>query len=55
MIVLYKVWRTNRFNGVPSEFVCSLDDFEVAKGIIEYQATLGDTFAILKDDVIIYD
>lgn len=53
----YKIWRTNRFNeSILSEFVCELDDFEVAKGIVEYQATLGEYFAVLDENgVVIYD
>lgn len=52
----YKIWRTNRFSGVPSEFVAECDDLDVAKGIVDYQATLGDCFAVLdKDGEIIYD
>lgn len=52
----YKIWRTNRFSGVPSEFVAECDDLDVAKGIVEYQATLGEHFAVLDENgEIIYD
>lgn len=53
----YKIWRTNRFNeNLLSEFVAECDDLDVAKGIVDYQATLGNTFVVLnKDGVVVYD
>lgn len=53
----YKIWRTNRFNeSILSEFVTEFDDLELAKDFVDYEATLGNSFAVLdKDGVIIYD
>lgn len=53
----YKIWRTNRFNeSILSEFVTEFDDLELAKDFVDYEATLGNNFAVLdKDGVIIYD
>lgn len=53
----YKIWRTNRFNPtILSEFVAEFDDLELAKDFVDYEATLGNSFAVLdKDGVIIYD
>lgn len=53
----YKIWRTNRFNGsILSEFITEFDDLELAKDFVDYEATLGNSFAVLdKDGVIIYD
>lgn len=48
----YKIWRTNRFNEtILSELVAEFDDLELAKDFVEYQATLGESYAILKDGV----
>jgi hypothetical protein len=53
----YKIWRTNRFNeSILSEFITEFDDLELAKDFVDYEATLGNSFAVLdKDGVIIYD
>lgn len=53
----YKIWRVNRFNdSLLTEFVAECDDLDVAKGIVEYQATLGEHFAVLDENgEIIYD
>lgn len=48
----YKIWRTNRFNeSILSEF----DDLELAKDFVDYEATLGNSFAVLENGVVIYD
>lgn len=48
----YKIWRTNRFNEtILSEFVAEFDDLELAKDFVEYEASLGETFAILENGV----
>lgn len=48
----YKIWRTNRFDEkILSELVAECDDLEFAKDIVEYQATMGEFYAILKDGV----
>lgn len=48
----YKIWRTNRFDGeILSELVAEFDDLELAKDFVDYQATLGNSYAILKDGV----
>lgn len=48
----YKIWRTNRFNEtILSELVAEFDDLELAKDFVEYQASLGNSYAILKDGV----
>lgn len=52
----YKIWRTNRFNEtILSELVAEFDDFELAKDFVDYQATLGESYAILRDGVRVYD
>lgn len=52
----YKIWRTNRFNEtILSELVAEFDDFELAKNFVDYQATLGESYAILRDGVRLYD
>lgn len=52
----YKIWRTNRFNEtILSELVAEFDDFELAKDFVDYQATLGESYAILRDGVRLYD
>lgn len=48
----YKIWRTNRFNEtILSELVAEFDNLELAKDFVEYQATMGESYAILKDGV----
>lgn len=48
----YKIWRTNRFNEtILSELVAEFEDLELAKDFVEYQATMGESYAILKDGV----
>lgn len=48
----YKIWRTNRFNDtILSELVAEFDDLELAKDFVEYQASIGNSYAILKDGV----
>lgn len=52
----YKIWRTNRFNEmILSDLVAEFDDLELAKDFVEYQATLGESYAILQDGVRLYD
>lgn len=52
----YKIWRTNRFNAmILSELVAEFDDLELAKDFVDYQASLGESYAILKDGVRLYD
>ncbi|MCI8669828.1 MAG: hypothetical protein HFI34_09985 [Lachnospiraceae bacterium] len=46
----YVVWETNQFNEEilikpAANFIC----FEYARDFVEYQATLGNSFVILKD------
>lgn len=52
----YKIWRTNRFDAtILSELVAEFDDLELAKDFVEYQATMGESYAILEDGVRLYD
>lgn len=52
----YKIWRTNRFNGeILSELVAEFDDLELAKDFVDYQASIGNSYAILIDGVRLYD
>lgn len=52
----YKIWRTNRFDEtILSELVAEFTDLELAKDFVDYQASLGNSFAILKDGVRLYD
>lgn len=52
----YKIWRTNRFDvKILSELVAEFDDFELAKDFVDYQASIGKSYAILKDGVRLYD
>lgn len=52
----YKIWRTNRFNeSILSEFVTEFDDLELAKDFVDYEATLGNSFVVLENGVVIYD
>lgn len=52
----YKIWRTNRFNEmILSDLVAEFDDLELAKDFVDYQATLGESYAILQDGVRLYD
>lgn len=52
----YKIWRTNRFNeSILSEFVAEFDSLDLAKDFVEYEASLGEYFAVVEDGVIIYD
>lgn len=52
----YKIWRTNRFNEtILSELVAEFDDLELAKDFVDYQASIGKFYAILKDGVRLYD
>lgn len=52
----YKIWRTNRFDEtILSELVAEFNDLELAKDFVDYQASLGNSFAILKDGVRLYD
>lgn len=48
----YKIWRTNRFDeAILSELVAEFEDLELAKDFVEYQASIGNSYAILKDGV----
>lgn len=48
----YKIWRTNRFNDtILSELVAEFNDLELAKDFVDYQASIGNSYAILKDGV----
>lgn len=52
----YKIWRTNRFDGeILSELVAEFDNLELAKDFVDYQATLGNSYAIVQDGVRLYD
>ena len=52
----YKIWRTNRFVGeILSELVAEFGDWELAKDFVDYQATLGNSYAIVQDGVKLYD
>lgn len=52
----YKIWRTNRFNEtILSELVAEFEDLELAKDFVEYQATMGESYVIVKDGVKLYD
>ena len=52
----YKIWSTNRFdNMILSELVAEFDDIELAKNFVDYQASLGNSYAILQDGVRLYD
>ena len=52
----YKIWRTNRFDAeILSELVAEFADFELAKDFVDYQASIGNSYAILKDGVRLYD
>lgn len=52
----YKIWRTKRFDEtILSELVAEFNDLELAKDFVDYQASLGNSFAILKDGVRLYD
>lgn len=52
----YKIWRTNRFNEtILSELVAEFDDLELAKDFVDHQASIGKSYAILKDGVRLYD
>lgn len=46
----YVIWETNRFNDdLLQGIVAKFSDLELAKDFVEYQATLGNSFAITKD------
>lgn len=46
----YVIWETNRFNDeLLQGIVAKFSDLELAKDFVEYQATLGNSFAIIKD------
>lgn len=52
----YKIWRINRFDAaILSELVAEFEDFELAKDFVDYQASLGESYVILKDGVRLYD
>lgn len=52
----YKIWRTNRFDEtILSELVAEFDDLELAKDFVDYQASIGKSYVILKDGVRLYD
>lgn len=52
----YKIWRTNRFNEtILSELVAEFDDLELAKDFVDYQASIGKSYVIVKDGVKLYD
>lgn len=52
----YKIWKTNRFDAeILSELVAEFADFELAKDFVDYQASIGNSYAILKDGVRLYD
>ena len=52
----YKIWRTNRFNAsILSEFVAEFNDLTLAKDFVDYEASLGETFAVIENGEIIYD
>lgn len=45
----YEIWSTNCFNDeILQEIIAKFSDLELAKDFVEYQATLGNSFAITK-------
>lgn len=47
----YIVWSTNRFNDdLLQEIVAKFSDLNLAKDFVEYQATLGNSFAVVGKD-----
>lgn len=47
---VYEIWRTNRFdNDIPVECVGRLYDLELAKDFVDHQATMGESFVIIRD------
>jgi hypothetical protein len=52
----YKIWRTNRFDEtILSELVAEFEDLELAKDFVDYQASIGESYTVLKDGVRLYD
>jgi hypothetical protein len=47
----FSVWRMNRFNSSQSmALVAYFDDIELAKDFVDYQATIGNTYAVFIRD-----
>ena len=48
----YEIWRTNKFNDdMLTECVGIIYDISLAEDFITYQATKGESFAIMRDGV----
>lgn len=47
----YEIWRTNKFNDCPTECVGIMYDVGLAEDFISYQASLGESFVVMRDGV----
>lgn len=52
----YTIWKTNIFNAeILTDYIGVMNDLKLAKDFVDYQATMGESFAITKDGEVIYD
>lgn len=52
----YTIWKTNLFNDdILTDYIGVMNDLKLAKDFVDYQATIGEGFAITKDGKVIYD
>lgn len=49
-----KVWKLNRFSYTPVELVAAFASEELAKGFVDYQASIGEPYGIVKNGVVLY-
>lgn len=52
----YTIWKTNIFNEeILTDYIGVMNDLKLAKDFVDYQATMGESFAITKDGEVIYN
>ena len=52
----YSIYRRNPFNdNILSDLVGKFSDLELARDFIEYQASLCNSFCIIRDGVVVYE
>lgn len=47
----YEIWKTNKFNDSPTECVGIMYDAALAEDFINYQASLGESFVVMRDGI----
>ena len=52
----YEIWKTNPFNDdILTDCVGVMYDLKLAKDFVDYQATVGEGFAVKENGKVVYD